>query len=59
MPVPPAVSLVSLICEEHETPAVEELVELCRQQYGLPPDKVLQKVNSAFEEAASLAALLN
>ena len=58
-PVPHSVRLVSLIREEQETPAVEELVERCRDQFGLPADKVVAKVEGAFEEAQQLAALLN
>lgn len=56
--VDPAIQLVSLIRETEVVPGVERLIETCRDDYNLAPDRVLGSVQGAFDEAGELAALL-
>ena len=53
----PAVRLAAKIREHSVTPGVEQLVETCRADYGLKPDRVVSSVKSAFTEADDLAKL--
>lgn len=56
--VDPAIRLVSCIREMDQSPGVQELVEVCRDDYNLAPDTVVSHVRAAWGEAAELAALL-
>ena len=58
VPVDPAIHLVSYIRETDASPGVDQLVEVCRDQYNLAPDDVTATVAGAFEEAEEVAALI-
>lgn len=54
---PPAVALVSHIRENDDPETVERLVEMTRDQCGLPPDDIVNLLKTSYTAAEELAHL--
>lgn len=50
----PAVRLVSYVRETEENPGIDELIEVCRDQYHLLPDGVRLRVEAALDQGRKL-----
>ncbi|MCD6308730.1 MAG: HDOD domain-containing protein [Candidatus Latescibacteria bacterium] len=56
--IEPAVDLVSRIRGDNEEDAAEKLIEPCVGKYGMKEEKVLELIDSAFQNAEELSLML-